>query len=105
LLRHAPSPDSKELVKVASAMILDVCGLKGFRKGDVQLNPTQPVIVLNVTGHATAEEVLALVKEVRRIVENKTGLHLYTEPELIGFSESELLNFGFNGEEIARYLA
>lgn len=90
-------------LKVPSAFILDVCGLKGFRRGDVQLNPTQPVVVLNVTGDATADEVLSVVREVRAIVEDKTGLHLYTEPELIGFSAKELRGYGFNDDEIARY--
>jgi UDP-N-acetylmuramate dehydrogenase len=90
--------------KIPSAFILEACGLKGFRRGDVQLNPSQPVVVLNVTGEATADEVLSVVREVRTIVEEKTGLHLYTEPELIGFSEAELRSYGFNDEEIARYV-
>lgn len=91
-------------IKIPSAFIFEACGLKGFRRGDVQLNPTQPVIVLNVTGEATADEVLSVVREVRGIVEEKTGLHLYTEPELIGFSAEELRGYGFNEEEIERYL-
>ncbi|HZK76098.1 MAG TPA: hypothetical protein VFD13_04245, partial [Candidatus Kapabacteria bacterium] len=95
--RHSP------LFKIPSAFIFEACGLKGFRRGDVQLNPTQPVIVLNVTGEATADEVLSVVREVRAIVEEKTGLHLYTEPELIGFSAEALRGYGFNKEEMKRY--
>jgi len=91
--------------KIPSAFILEACGLKGFRRGDVQLNTTQPVVVLNLTGEATADEVLSVVREVREMVEEKTGLHLYTEPELIGFSEAELRGYGFNDAEIARYCA
>ena len=90
--------------KIPSAFILETCDLKGFRRGNVQLNPTQPVVVLNVTGEATADEVLSTVKEVRGIVEEKTGLHLYTEPELIGFSAEDLRKYGFNEEEIKRYI-
>lgn len=106
LLRYKPSsliPQPSSLIKIPSAFILEACGLKGFRRGDVMLNPSQPVVVLNVTGKATADEVLCLVKEVRAIVEEKTGLHLYTEPDLIGFSAEELRGYGFNEEEIARY--
>jgi UDP-N-acetylmuramate dehydrogenase len=91
-------------IKIPSAFILESCGLKGFQRGNVQLNPTQPVVVLNVTREATADEVLSVVKEVREIVEEKTGLHLYTEPELIGFSAEELRGYGFNEEEIKRYI-
>ena len=72
-------------IKIPTAFILESCGLKGFQMGNVQLNPAQPVIVLNVTGNATAAEVMALVAEVRRIVKEKTGLHISIEPELIGF--------------------
>jgi UDP-N-acetylmuramate dehydrogenase len=91
-------------IKIPSAFIFEACGLKGFRRGDVQLNPTQPVIVLNATGNATADEVLSLVREVRAIVEEKTGLHLYTEPELIGFTAEGLKGCGFNEEEVLRYI-
>jgi UDP-N-acetylmuramate dehydrogenase len=91
-------------IKIPSAFILEACDLKGFRRGNVQLNPTQPVVVLNVTGEATADEVLSVVKEVRSIVESKTGLHLYTEPELLGFTVSELRGYGFNEQELARYI-
>jgi UDP-N-acetylmuramate dehydrogenase len=91
-------------IKIPSAFILEACDLKGFRRGNVQLNPTQPVVMLNGTGEATANEVLSVVKEVRAIVKSKTGLHLYTEPELIGFSADELRRYGFNEDEIARYV-
>ncbi|MDP4199293.1 MAG: UDP-N-acetylmuramate dehydrogenase [Bacteroidota bacterium] len=100
-IAHHPLPSP---VKVASAFILEACGLKGFRRGDVMLNPSQPVVVLNVTGQATADEVLSVVKQVRTIVEEKTGLHLYTEPELIGFTAEELEEYGFSEEEITRYV-
>ena len=60
-------------IKIPSAFIFEACGLKGFRRGDVQLNPTQPVIVLNVTGEATANEVLSLVCEVRATAEERRG--------------------------------
>lgn len=90
-------------IKIPSAFILEACELKGFCRGNVQLNPSQPVVVLNGTGNATAHEVLSLVKEVRMIVEEKTGLHLYTEPEIIGFTSDELRNYGFNADELLRY--
>ncbi|HET6512826.1 MAG TPA: UDP-N-acetylmuramate dehydrogenase [Candidatus Kapabacteria bacterium] len=92
-----------EGIKIPSAFIMEVCELKGFTMGNVQLNPTQPVVVLNKNGNASAHEVLSLVREVRRIVRDKTGLHLYTEPEFIGFTQDGLIKYGFNDEELARY--
>jgi UDP-N-acetylmuramate dehydrogenase len=93
-----------EGIKIPSAFIMEVCELKGFTMGNVQLNPTQPVVVLNKNGNASSQEVLTLVKEVRRIVVEKTGLHLYTEPEFIGFTANDLVEYGFNDEELARYI-
>lgn len=95
---------SDEGIKIPTAFIFDACGLKGYGSGNVRLNPTQPVVVLNETGSATAAEVLNLVDDVRKIVKRKTGLHIYTEPELIGFTEDELRSYGFIDEEIARYI-
>jgi UDP-N-acetylmuramate dehydrogenase len=92
-----------EGIKIPSAFIMEVCELKGFTMGNVQLNPTQPVVVLNKNGNASSHEVLTLVKEVRRIVRQKTGLHLYTEPEFIGFTADDLREYGFDDEELARY--
>jgi UDP-N-acetylmuramate dehydrogenase len=92
-----------EGIKIPSAFIMEVCELKGFTMGNVQLNPTQPVVVLNKNGNASSHEVLTLVKEVRRIVKEKTGLHLYTEPEFIGFTADDLVQYGFNDEELERY--
>lgn len=91
-------------IKLPSAFIMEACGLKGYRMGNVMINPTQPVVVLNATGQATATEVLMLVQAVRKIVQEKAGLHLYTEPELINFSEETLSEYGFNDQEIDRYL-
>jgi len=90
-------------IKIPGAFILEACGLKGFRMGDAMLNPAQPVVVLNASGNAKASEILELVQETRRVVQEKTGLHLLTEPELIGFSSEELRLYGFNAEEIGRY--
>ena len=82
-------------IKIPTAFILEISGLKGFGHGNVQLNPTQPVILLNKTANATAKEVLQLVAEVRAIVKTKTGLSLQTEPEMIGFTDQELSSAGF----------
>jgi UDP-N-acetylmuramate dehydrogenase len=90
-------------IKIPSAFILDACGLKTYELGNAKLNPTQPVVVLNANANASAAEVLTLVMEVRVVVKAKTGLHLLTEPELIGFTADELCNFGFIDSEIARY--
>jgi len=68
------------------------------------LNPTQPVVVLNVTGEATADEVLSVVREVREIIEEKTGLHLLHRTGIDRVYGRGVEGYGFNEEEIARYI-
>jgi UDP-N-acetylmuramate dehydrogenase len=102
VIRHKFPTD--EGIKIPTAFVFDACGLKGFRIGNVMLNPAQPVVLLNETGHASATEVLNLVDEVRKKIKDKTSLHIYTEPELIGFTEDELRSYGFIDEEIDRYI-
>jgi UDP-N-acetylmuramate dehydrogenase len=94
-------PESKTL-KIA-AFLIDICGLKGYEKENVRINPVQPLIILN-KGKAKATDVLELVQEVRSLVKEKTSVHLYTEPELIGFTREELAGYGFNEKELKRYI-
>jgi UDP-N-acetylmuramate dehydrogenase len=92
-------------VKIPSAFILEACGLKGFETGGVMLHIAQPVVILNASGEATAREVLSLIQQARERVFELTGLHLYTEPELVGFTAQDLERYGFRAEEISRYVS
>ncbi len=78
-----------ERIKIPAAFLIDVCGLKGYRHGGAQVNPTQPLVLMNLGG-ATARDVLGLAGHVRRTVYARTGLTLALEPELVGFEPSEI---------------
>ncbi len=78
-----------DAVKVPSALVIDLCGLKGKRVGDAMVHERQPLVIVN-TGKATASDILRLAGEVRRTVFEKTGAILLPEPLLIGFSDEEL---------------
>jgi UDP-N-acetylmuramate dehydrogenase len=69
--------------------LISICGLKGHRIGGAQVNETQPLVVLN-QGGATAEDVIALARHVRKTVWTRTGVAIAIEPELVGFTKSEL---------------
>ena len=111
LLEHLPRlreirhkfPESQG-VKIPSAFIIEACGLKGFQVGGVRLHTAQPVVILNASGEAKARDVLSLIQHVRERVFELTGLHLYTEPELIGFTAEDLQKYGFREDEIERYV-
>lgn len=80
---------SADRIKIPTAFLIDICGLKGYRIGGAQVNEAQPLVLLN-QGGATAEDVMALARLVRRTVHERTGLAISIEPELVGFSSEEV---------------
>jgi UDP-N-acetylmuramate dehydrogenase len=76
-------------IKIPTAFLIEICGLKGHRIGGAQVNELQPLVLLN-QGGATAQDVVTLAKHVRRIVHERTGMALSIEPELVGFTAQEI---------------
>jgi UDP-N-acetylmuramate dehydrogenase len=81
-------------VKIPTALLLDICGLKGIKNKNAAINPNQPLVIINYTGKAKASDVLELAAQVLSKVKQKTGLTLQVEPELIGFSFNDLKSYG-----------
>jgi UDP-N-acetylmuramate dehydrogenase len=79
-------------VKVPAALLIDICGLKGFEVGRARVNPSQPLVILN-QGGATADDVLRVAGQVRRTVYAETGVSLELEPELVGFTPQEVRHY------------
>jgi len=79
---------AEEPVKVPAAFLIDLCGLKGLEIGRAQVNPSQPLVILNLGG-ATADDVLRLAGRVRHAVDRETGVKLQLEPQLVGFTCTE----------------
>jgi UDP-N-acetylmuramate dehydrogenase len=79
-------------IRVPGAFLIEICGLKGFEIGRAQVNPTQPLVILNLGG-ATALDVMRLGGHVRRTVFRLTGVRLSLEPELVGFTPEEEAGF------------
>src|SRR5690348_6204964 len=82
-LEWHPSAGSifKKIVGVVSSLLVDQCGLKGYRVGYAQISHIHANIMVNL-GQATSADVIGLVKHAQKAVEEKHGVHL--EPE-IGF--------------------
>ena len=76
-------------VKIPTAFLIEICGLKGHREGGARVNETQPLVLLN-DGGATAHDVLTLAGCVRRTVHARTGMTIPLEPELVGFRPEEV---------------
>ena len=72
-------------VKIPAAFLIELCGLKNLQSDGAAINHNQPLVIINESGRATAEDVLNLANRVKDEVLSKVGINLSFEPELIGF--------------------
>ena len=63
--------------------LIDQTGLKGLSCGDAQVSTKHAGFVVN-RGHASARDVLQVIREVQRRVELAHGVHLEPEVRIIG---------------------
>nr|HML47312.1 hypothetical protein [Clostridia bacterium] len=66
-----------------ASRLIECSGLKGFAVGDAQVSPKHAGFVVNL-GQATASQVLALMREVQKRVEEQSGILLEPEVKIIG---------------------
>ena len=78
---EVPHYDVCEKVKVPAAWMIDQCGFKGMRLGGAQVYPKQPLVIVNATGSATPEEIVALEQRVIGTIKDKYGIELHPEVE------------------------
>lgn len=68
-----------------AAKLIEETGLKGFTIGGAEVSKVHANFIIN-KGGARAEEVVAVMRHVRKVVEEKFGVTLQPEVKLIGFS-------------------
>ena len=69
------------LVKIPAAWLIEQCGWKGRRSGNAGVWEKQPLVLVNATGQALPEEIVALENKIRASVKQKFGLVLDCEVE------------------------
>ncbi len=69
-----------------AAILIEQSGLKGLSFGGAKVSLKHANFIVN-TGKATANDVIELVKIIRKTVKEKTGIELEMEVKLIGFEE------------------
>ena len=78
---HYLLPDGS--VKVPAAWLIDSCGLKGAVHGGAAVYERQPLVIVNASGGATPEDVLALERRIVDEVKSRYGVELHPEVEHI----------------------
>lgn len=72
---------SEGLVKIPAAWLIEQCGWKGRRSGNAGVWEKQPLVLVNATGRALPEEIIALEDKIRASVKQRFGITLSCEVE------------------------
>ena len=65
-----------------ASLLIDQCGLKGYRVGGAQVSEKHAGFVIN-RGSATYADIMAVCRHVQETVKAQTGYHLELEPETL----------------------
>lgn len=68
--------------RVSAGWLIDAVGLKGLRQGDAEISPKHANWIVN-RGHATASDVLGLIKKMIEAVREQTGVTLHPEIQIV----------------------
>lgn len=67
--------------------LIEASGLKGYRVGDAEVSTQHANFIIN-RGQATATDVLALIDHIVRTVEERFGVRLKTEVQVVGEADA-----------------
>lgn len=80
-LPHYPIADGN--TKLAAGWLIEQCGWKGFRRSDAGVHEKQALVLVNY-GNATGREIFDLSEEIKQSVQEKFGVDLEREVNVIG---------------------
>ena len=74
---------SRDTVKVPTALLIDLCGLKGYKAENIGIYEKHALIVINHSKKGTCQDVLDFTKFVQNSIYDKLGVMIYPEPTVI----------------------
>lgn len=77
-------PHTESASKLPAAWLIEHCGFKGYRKGNVGVHHNQALVLVNYRG--SGEDILALADEIISKVLQKFSIRLELEPRVYGLS-------------------
>lgn len=81
---NVPSFDVGDgMVKIPAAWLIEKCGFKAKVKGGAAVYAKQPLVIVNNSGNASADEILSLEKDIISSVKSIFGIVLQAEVEHI----------------------
>jgi UDP-N-acetylmuramate dehydrogenase len=96
-LAQLPSPVQTQIPpnlvrdgKVPSAWFLEQVGAKGIRRGDIQVATYHANLIYN-DGAGTAEDLVAVIEQLKDMVYQRFGFYLEEEVQYIGFERAAVL--------------
>ena len=78
---HYPQPDGR--IKIAAAWLIEQCGWKGKRSGNVGVHPDHSLVLVNY-GERDGKVLLALADQIASAVFGTYGVNLEIEPRVYG---------------------
>ena len=75
-------PASESSIKISAAWLIEQCGFKGKREGNVGIYDKQALILVNY-GNATGAEILTFAQKIQQAVYGKFNIHLVPEVQII----------------------
>jgi UDP-N-acetylmuramate dehydrogenase len=67
----------------SAGRLLEAAGMKGMRVGDAEVSTKHGNFIVN-RGHATAAQVMDLIRKIRRTIRRKAGVRLDLELKIVG---------------------
>ena len=75
-------PIDNQNVKVAAGWLIEQCGWKGKKFGNIGVHPQQALVLVNY-GNGNGEEIFQLAMKIQTSVKEKFGITLTTEVNII----------------------